>query len=118
MIAHIVLFEPRPDLSEGERKDALDSFSAATAAVPGVRNVRIGRRIRHGLPGYEQAMKQNFEYAAIVEFDDVPSLRKYLEHPSHAAAGRHFTASAASALAYDYALVGADEAATLVSKKT
>jgi hypothetical protein len=116
VIAHIILFEPRSNLTEREQKDLLDSFTAA-AAVPGVRNIRIGRRILHGLPGYEQLMTHNFEYAAILEFDDVAALREYLKHPAHAAAGRHFTASAASALAYDYAFASADELVTLVSKK-
>jgi len=29
-------------------------------------------------------------------------LKAYLQHPAHAAAGHHFTASASKALAYDY----------------
>ena len=117
MIAHIILFEPRAELGARELQDVLDSFTSATATTRGLRNVRIGCRIKHGLPGYEQQMRQNFEYVAIIEFDDAAALREYLQHPAHAAAGRHFTESAASALAYDYALVGVEEAATLVSKK-
>ena len=117
MIAHIILFAPRADLSPVQRDEILNAFTRATAAVPTVRNVRIGRRILHGLPGYEQSMRTDFEYAAIVEFDDVAGLEEYLRHPAHAAAGRHFSESAAASLAYDYALVPAAEAASLVSKK-
>ena len=50
-------------------------------------------------------MHVDFEYAALVEFDDVAGLRAYLAHPSHAAVGRHFSASSAVALAYDYELI-------------
>ena len=117
MIAHIILFAPRSDLSPGQREEVLTAFTRATSAVPSVRNVRIGRRILHGLPGYEQMMRTDFEYAAIVEFDDVSGLEEYLRHPAHAAAGHHFTESAAASLAYDYALVPAGEAASLVAKK-
>jgi hypothetical protein len=117
VIAHIILFAPRSDLSPAQREEVLSAFSRATTAAPTVRNVRIGRRILHGLPGYEQLMRTDFEYAAIVEFDDVAGLEEYLRHPAHAAAGRHFAESAAAALAYDYALVPAGEAASLVSKK-
>ena len=117
MIAHIILFAPRPDLSPAQREDILTAFTRATTAVPAVKNVRVGRRILHGLPGYEQMMRTDFEYAAIVEFDDVTGLQEYLRHPAHAAAGRHFSESAVASLAYDYALVPAAEAASLVSKK-
>ena len=47
-------------------------------------------------------MRDDYEFAAIVEFDDMEGLKSYLAHPSHAAIGRHFMASAARSLAYDY----------------
>ena len=118
MIAHIILFEPRPDLPDRARGEILRAFTTAAAAAPSVRSVRIGRRVRHGLPGYEQGAQPDYEYAAILEFDDVEGLKQYLQHPAHAAAGKHFTASSASALAYDYALVPAAEATSLLSKNS
>ncbi|MCA1650596.1 MAG: Dabb family protein [Acidobacteria bacterium] len=105
MIAHVVLFRPRADLTDADRQRLLDDLTAAVAAIPEIRRLRIGRRMVHGLPGYEQAMHEDFEYAALMEFDDVDGLRAYLAHPSHAEVGRHFIASAAAALAYDYELV-------------
>jgi hypothetical protein len=50
-------------------------------------------------------MRSGFEYAAIVEFDDVGGLKAYLTHPAHAAIGRYFTTATANALAYDYKMV-------------
>lgn len=105
MIMHVVLFRPRADLTDADRQQLLDDLTAAVAAIPAIRRLRLGRRIVHGLPGYEQAMYEDFEYAALVEFDDVAGLRAYLAHPSHAAVGRHFSASSAAALAYDYELI-------------
>ena len=115
MIAHVILFAPRQDLHEAQRLEILDAFRAAAEAATTVRSVRMGRRVRHGLPGYESAMRDDFEYLAILEFDDVDGLKTYLQHPAHGAAGRHFSASAAAALAYDYTVVSPGELAELIS---
>lgn len=110
MIAHVILFEPRPDLTPSDRSEIAAALGRAAAAAPTVRSCRIGRRVKHGLPGYEQAMTQDFQFAAILEFDDVDGLREYLRHPAHAGIGAHFTSAAAAALAYDYEIVTLDEA--------
>ena len=102
MIVHVVLFEPRADLDEAQRRQVLDDLQRAAESIPTLKRCRIGRRIRHGLPGYESAMQVDYQYAAIMEFDDRGGLEAYLRHPAHDAAGRHFTTSAANALAYDY----------------
>ena len=116
MIVHLVLFEPRPDLSAAQRTEILEAVTAATETIPSVRRVRVGRRIRHGLPGYEQTAQPEFQYVAMLEFDDEEGLREYLRHPAHAAAGDHFTVSASAALAYDYALAPAAGMAAWLSK--
>jgi Stress responsive A/B Barrel Domain len=109
VIAHVILFTPKPELTDAARRDLLDSLVAASADIPSIRAFRVGRRVRHGLPGYEQLMRDDYEFAAIVEFDDMDGLKSYLAHPSHAAIGRHFIASAARSLAYDYTLVDATD---------
>jgi hypothetical protein len=114
VIAHVVLFSPKADLSEAARRDLLESLVAASGGIPSIKRFRVGRRVKHGLPGYEQMMRDDYEFAAIIEFDDLDALRAYLAHPSHAAVGQHFTASASRSLAYDYALVAADDVAQLI----
>ena len=103
MIAHVVLLQPRPDLTDAQRADALSRLSKAATGVPEIRTLRFGRRIKHGLPGYEQLMQQDFEYALIVEVDDVDALKRYLQAPAHAALGDVFYRATSAALAYDYA---------------
>ena len=107
MIAHVILFSPKPDLTPVARRELLDSLVAASAEIPAIKDFRVGRRVKHGRPGYEQMMRDDYEFAAIIEFDDLEGLTSYLAHPSHEAIGRHFTASAAKSLAYDYTLVDA-----------
>lgn len=107
MIVHVVLFEPRADLPADARRQVLDDLQAAATTIPGVRRFRVGRRITHGLPGYEQAMRERYQYAVIIEFDDRAGLEGYLHHPAHESIGRHFATSAARALAYDFDMADA-----------
>ena len=105
MIVHVVLFQPRGGLSDQDRERVLADLRRAATEIPSIRRFRIGRRVLHGLPGYEQAMTANYEYAAFIEFDDREGLEAYLRHPAHEAAGAHFTSSASHALAYDYEVI-------------
>jgi hypothetical protein len=106
VIAHIVLLHPRADLTEDDRRAALDTLSRAAADVPEIRSFRLGRRVRHGLPGYEQKMAQDYEFALIIEVDDVAALTRYLCAPAHRALGELFYTATQAALAYDYDMSG------------
>jgi Stress responsive A/B Barrel Domain len=114
VIAHVVLLQPRAGLSMTERKDALATLAGAASEVKEIRRFRIGRRVRHGLPGYEQAMAQDFEFALIIEFDDMEGLKGYLKAPAHAALGHLFTTATDAALAYDYKIVEPTDAVRLL----
>ena len=114
MIAHVILFEPRPSLTAGERESIVAALEAAVRGAPTVRACRVGRRVTHGLPGYEQLMTARFEFVVIIEFDDLDGLRAYLQHPAHAAIGAHFSSAAATALAYDFEMVDSTDARALL----
>lgn len=109
MIVHVVLFQPRTDLDAESRGTLLRDLSTAAKEIPSLKRLRVGQRVRHALPGYEQAMIQSYDYALIAEFDDRDGLVAYLTHPAHQAIGRHFTASAERALAYDYEMVEGED---------
>ena len=98
MIAHLVLFRPRQDLSEESRRVLAASFEAALTRIPS-----IGRRITIGRP-YEQAMRVDYTYAAVIEFDDREGLKTYLEHPAHAQLASEFFSAFEEALMYDFEL--------------
>lgn len=102
MIAHVVLLQPRPELTPEQRRAALAALSHASSNVPGIRRFKIGRRVTHGLPGYEQQMTQRFDFALFIEFDDVDALKRYLAAPAHGALGDLFATATSAALAYDY----------------
>ena len=104
MIVHVVLFQPREHLSDSAQAAVLEDLRRAAAAIPSIRRFRIGRRMTHGLPGYEQTMRDNYEFAALLEFDDRGGLVDYLRHPSHQSLAAYVTIAAQRALAYDYEL--------------
>ena len=115
MIAHIVLFTPKSGLTDAERRGLADALVHALREIPSIRRARVGQRVRHGR-AYEELMRANYEYAALLEFDDVAGLKAYLEHPTHDALGARFFAAFEEALMYDFELKdGADGVATTLT---
>ena len=76
MIAHVILFKPRPGLAAAERGAVLQALTNASRDIPGIRSFRVGRRVRHGLPGYEQMMPEDFEFFVIIEVDNLEALKR------------------------------------------
>jgi stress responsive alpha/beta barrel protein len=114
VIAHVVLLQPRARLSAAERQSAVATLARAASDMSEIRRFRIGRRVRHDLPGYEQMMAQDYEFALIVEFDDVEALKRYLQAPAHAPLGHLFVTATAAALAYDFEIVEPTDAHRLL----
>jgi hypothetical protein len=103
VIAHIVIFRPRPGRSDTDRRSLADAFRDALRDIPSIRRARIGRRVTHGRP-YESLMRVDYQYAAVLEFDDQAGLRAYLEHPAHEALASRFFDTFEDALMYDFDL--------------
>ena len=115
MIAHVVLFKPRADLSPEGRHRLAESFEAALRQIPTIRRARVGRRILHGR-GYESLMTVDYQYAAVIEFDDAAGLKGYLEHPVHERLASQFFEAFEQALMYDFELT--DDATGLAALRS
>jgi hypothetical protein len=100
---HVVLFRPRPTLSDVERDGLLEAMRTAAREVPSVRGFRIGRHIEQPV-SYVLSGFPPFPWVALLEFDDEAGLRAYLAHPLHVALGQRFNAAAESAMIYDYTI--------------
>jgi hypothetical protein len=105
MVTHLVLMKPRPDLSPAERERLIAAFERAITDIAAVRQVRVGRRIRHGA-SYEADALDSADYLVAIEFDHVAGLAEYLTHPAHAELGARFGESLAGALVYDFEEIG------------
>ena len=101
MVVHVVLFRPKIQTSEDERRQMFEALHSAATEIPTVRRFHIGRRAVHGA-AYEKFMREDFPFAAIIEFDDLAGLQAYLRHPQHEKLGMLFYQLQESALAYDY----------------
>ncbi|MSO55841.1 MAG: Dabb family protein [Acidobacteria bacterium] len=101
MVFHIVLFRPKPDITDFDRQAMFEALKAAASGIPAVRRFHVGCRITHGSQ-YEQLMRDDYPYAAVVEFDDLAGLQAYLRHPQHATLGALFYELLESGLVYDY----------------
>ena len=115
MIAHVVLFKPRPDLSEGDRDSVLSAMRAAFTNIPEIRRARVGRRRILGR-AYDTYARIHFEYAAVLEFDTEGALQKYLDHPAHVDLGRRFRETAEAALVYDFEMIEPERIETLLAR--
>ena len=101
MVTHVVLLRPRAGLSADERAGLADALRAAIETIPSIRRARIGRRVTFGR-GYEQSMQTNYEFVALLDFDDLDGLRAYLDHPAHEALATRFFQVLDDALMYDF----------------
>jgi hypothetical protein len=108
VIAHVVLFKPRPNLAHADREALLEAMRIAFTNIPEIRRARVGRRRVLGRP-YDAMARIDFEYAAILEFDTELGLRTYLDHPAHVDLGRQFGDTAEAALVYDYEMIEPEE---------
>jgi hypothetical protein len=103
VIAHVVLFRPRPNLTPADRAALLQAFADAARGIPSVRRARAGRRVFSGR-AYEAGMAVDYAYAVVLEFDDMDGVEAYLDHPAHVELASRFFASCEAALVYDYDL--------------
>lgn len=101
MTWHLVLLKPRADLTAQDQAALVDALERAVREIPSVRDVRIGRRLRHGA-GYEAGMPDVAEFMVALAFDDRAGLQSYLQHPAHADLGARFNQSVSAALVYDF----------------
>ena len=112
-----MLFRPRPGLSAGDATALGEAFARALTEIPFVRRARVGKRITVGRD-YERLMALDYEYAAVIEFEDVAALKAYLEHPAHEELGRRFFESIEAGLVYDFEMTtGADGLADLLERR-
>ena len=103
MIAHVVLFRPRVDLSAEARQALATSFEAALTQIPVDSSRPCRQRIAVGRP-YESLMEVDYSYTAIIEFDDRAGLIAYLDHPTHEQLASQFFGAFEEALMYDFEL--------------
>jgi hypothetical protein len=101
VLAHVLLFRVRDDVPSAERTALIDAWAKALRDIPSIARAHVGTRVRIGRE-YEQMMRTDYPYAAIIEFKDQAGLRAYLDHPAHADMANRFFAVLTDVLIYDF----------------
>jgi hypothetical protein len=101
MLLHVVLFEPKGELSDADRAALVASIERAARTIPSVRRFEVGRRLSDG-PVYRVGAPPALSYMASVAFDDRAGLDAYLAHDAHVELGRLFNQALAAAFVYDF----------------
>jgi hypothetical protein len=112
MMTHVVLFTPRPDLSDAQRRELAGTLAGSLDEIPSVRRYQVGRRVKLGTM-YDREAPLDFTFLVVIEFDDRDGLVAYLRHPRHEALGQLFYATSEQASAADFETVSGDVAKTL-----
>ena len=90
MIAHIVLFRPKPGLSQDQLRSFAQSVKATIEGSEGLRRGTVGKTIAID-SGYSRHLDNStYPFAAVLEFESRDALVKYLVKPAHQALGRLF----------------------------
>jgi hypothetical protein len=107
MIAHIVLFNPKPTASRELVLSCAQLLERLAREVPGVIRASAGRSVSIDA-GYARPFgEKTYQNVCIIEFEDKPSLVAYLTHPLHRELGRLFWEMCESAVVLESEMVDA-----------
>lgn len=75
MISHVVLLQPKAEISREEINMALQHVQALQEAIPGIVDVQVGENLSGNHQGYT--------YGFIMHFVDKDHFKAYAPHPAH-----------------------------------
>lgn len=75
MLTHIVLLQPKAEVTEDEIKTALAHVRALQDAIPGIIDVQEGKNLSN--------YNQGYIYGFVMRFVDAEHLKAYAPHPAH-----------------------------------
>ena len=110
MISHIVLFNPKEDLSESSVRLFAQALHRTMGSVPTIVRATVGHRIAQDAGEARVFGDVTYKYAAVIEFEDRDGLATYLAHPLHRELGRLFWESCASTIVTEVETVDAKSA--------
>lgn len=93
MITHIVLLQPKPEISLEETRTALDHVQALKDTIPGIVDVEIGQNMSRNHHGYT--------YGFIMRFIDAEHLKAYAPHPQHQVVSNELRSICTSIIDFD-----------------
>ena len=117
MIAHVVLFNPRADLTAERMRAFTEAMGDCFRSLDHIKRAMVGRRVEVD-PGYARSFgDKTYHFAAVLEFEDKAGLVAYLRHPKHEELGRLFWECCESTVVSEHHMIDAigDNLARLVA---
>jgi len=75
MINHIVLLQPKPEITEEEITTVLSHVQNLQQHIPGIVETQAGKNL--------SATHQGYTYGFVMRFTDAEHLKAYAPHPAH-----------------------------------
>jgi len=75
VITHVVLLQPKSEVTEEEITTALDHVQALNQAIPGIVSIQAGKNM--------SSHNQGYTYGFSMQFVDAEHFRPYASHPAH-----------------------------------
>ncbi|WP_321437683.1 Dabb family protein [uncultured Bacteroides sp.] len=97
MVRHIVLFQLKKTVSEGDRLTVMNQFKEAIEALP--KDIDVIRKIE---VRFNMNPAEVFDIALVSEFDTLEDVNFYAKHPLHVAAGKLLAEVKESRACVDY----------------
>ena len=107
MIAHLVLFNPKPDVDASLLLSCAQLLGRLANEVPGIQRASVGRQVDIDA-GYGRPFgEKTYKLVCLLEFDDKSSLVNYLNHELHKELGRLFWEISESAVVIETEMLDA-----------
>ncbi len=75
MITHIVLLQPKSEVTDEEIAAALEHVKALQKEIPGIIDVQTGKNM--------STYNQGYTHGFVMRFEDNEHLKAYAPHPAH-----------------------------------
>ena len=75
MITHVVLLQPKDEVTDTEITVALNHVRALQDAIPGIIEVQVGEN--------RSTYNQGYTYGFVMRFVDAEHIKAYAPHPAH-----------------------------------
>jgi hypothetical protein len=93
MITHVVLLNPKTEISADEITRVLDHVRGLHEEIPGIVETRAGKNL--------SANNQGYTYGFVMRFVDTEHLKAYAPHPAHQVVSRELRAICESIIDFD-----------------
>jgi heme-degrading monooxygenase HmoA len=93
MITHVVLLNPKTEVSADEIASVLDHVRGLQKDIPGIVETRVGKNLSPNHQGYT--------YGFVMRFVDEEHLKAYAPHPAHQVVSRELRAMCENIIDFD-----------------